>query len=59
MVSNYTGLWCKSSNICTRHIRNIKPERSDIMEFEISKEQLDDLKRTPVLNDGSVQKPKD
>ena len=41
------------------HIRNIKPERSDIMEFEISKEQMDDLKRTPVLNDGSVQKPKD
>ena len=51
------GLWCKSSNTCARHIRNIKPERSDIMEFEISKEQMDDLKRTPVLNDGSVQKP--
>lgn len=27
------------------------------MEFEISKDQMDDLKRTPVLNDGSVQKP--
>jgi len=53
------GLWCKSSNMCTRHIRNIKPERSDIMEFEISKEQMDDLKRTPVLNDGSVQDPQD
>ena len=43
--------------MCTRRIRNIKPERSDIMEFEISVEQMDDLKRTPVLNDGSVQKP--
>jgi hypothetical protein len=51
------GLWCKSSNILTAYIRNIKPERSDIMEFEISVEQMDDLKRTPVLNDGSVQKP--
>jgi hypothetical protein len=45
--------------MCTRHIRNIKPERSNIMEFEISIEQMDDLKRTSVLNDGSVQKPKD
>lgn len=48
------GLWCKSSNMSYPHIRNIKPERSDIMEFEISKDQMDDLKRTPVLNDGSL-----
>ena len=27
------------------------------MEFEISEDQMNDLKRTPVLNDGSVQKP--
>lgn len=29
------------------------------MEIEISQEQLDDLKSTPVLNDGSIQKPED